>query len=227
MGVPEGAMHNSGEMRDYAGVPPDGPVDEVMARDLIHGYYASVSFVDAQVGRILDELDRLGLAENTVVILWGDHGWQLGEHAMWVKHSCFETSMHAPLVVAAPMAKGVEAGTRVPALIEFIDIYPSLCDLVDLPIPDHVEGESFVPLLRDPTLPGKPYAVGRFLAGDTIRSDEARFSVYTTPSGEVTGAMLYDHQKDPGENENIVTEQEPKVAVLAERLEALGGKDYR
>lgn len=221
--APDGAVHDSGEMRVYAGVPPEGPVDEAMARDLIHGYYACVSFADAQVGRLLDELDRLGMTENTIVVLWGDHGWQLGEHSMWVKHSCFETSMHAPLLVAAPTTTGVRPGTRVSSLVEFIDIYPALCELTDLPIPAHVQGESFVPLMRDPTLPGKPYAVGRFLAGDTIRSDQARYSVYTTPTGEVTGSMLYDHGTDPNENVNIVNRENSNAAMLAERLEALKG----
>jgi arylsulfatase A-like enzyme len=185
-----------------------------MARDLIHGYYACVSFTDAQVGRLLDELDRLELAENTIVVLWGDHGWNLGEHTLWCKHSCFETSMHAPLIVRAPaLATGKQ---RIRSLTEFIDIYPSLCELAELPLPEHLEGESFVPQLKDPTLLGKDAAVGRFKRGDTIRTDQFRFSEYTKPDGKQTGRMLYDHQSDPGENVNVADRE--KHADVVQRL---------
>jgi iduronate 2-sulfatase len=216
--APKEAVHNSGELRKYAGVPAKGPVSDEMARNLIHGYYACVSFTDAQVGKVLDELERLGLAENTIVILWGDHGWNLAEHTMWCKHSCFETSMHAPLIVRAP---GVtQGGQRAGALTEFIDIYPSLCDLAGLPLPDHLHGESFVPTLKNPTLRGKPAAIGRFKAGDTIRTDQYRFSEYTKSSGEFTSRMLYDHQHDPDENTNIseLTEQAEAVKKLTAEL---------
>lgn len=206
--APEGAVHNSGELRAYAGIPRRGPVSEPTARKLIHGYYACVSFVDAQIGRVLDELDRLGLTESTIVVLWGDHGWQLGEHGMWNKHSCFETSMHAPLIVSAPMADDVEPGSRVRALVEFVDIYPSLCELTGLPAPAHLQGDSFVPLMQDPQQVGKPFAVGRFGRGDTIRSDTLRFSEYTNGKGDVTGSMIYDHRIDADENVNVIADPE-------------------
>jgi len=216
--APAGAVHQSGELRVYAGIPPTGALDEETARELIHGYYACVSFVDAQIGKLLDELERLNLARNTIVVLWGDHGWQLGDHGMWNKHSCFQTSMHAPLWVAAPMRADVAPDTRVAALTEFIDIYPSLCELAGLPIPEHVQGVSFVPQMRDPAQPGKPYAVGRFGPGDTIRSDDARFTQYTKESGEVTGTMLYDHRVDPRENVNVAADRPDDVKILQDHL---------
>jgi arylsulfatase A-like enzyme len=219
--APAGAVHQSGELRAYAGIPPTGPLNEDAARELIHGYYACVSFADAQVGRLLDELERLGLARNTIVVLWGDHGWQLGDHGMWNKHSCFETSMHAPLWVTAPMRTDVVPGTRVAALTEFIDIYPSLCELAGLPIPEHVQGTSFLPQMRNPALPGKAYAVGRFGAGDTIRSDGLRFTQYSTPAGEVTGTMLYDHRVDPRENVNVAAVRFDEAKQLQEELRAI------
>jgi arylsulfatase A-like enzyme len=222
--APKEAIHNSGELRSYAGVPAKGPVSDKMARDLIHGYYACVSFTDAQVGKVLDELERLGLAENTIVILWGDHGWNLAEHTLWCKHSCFETSMHAPLIVRAPgVTKG---GQRTKALTEFIDIYPSLSELAGLPLPAHLQGKSFVPLLKNPELVGKPAAIGRFKAGDTIRTDHYRFSEYTKSNGEYKSRMLYDHQQDPGENTNIaeVTEQAETVKKLTAELHKGMGK---
>ncbi|MBN2000161.1 sulfatase, partial [candidate division KSB1 bacterium] len=146
-GAPDVAIHNWGELRAYHNIPETGPVDEETARNMVHGYYASTSFVDAQIGRLLKALDDLHLAENTIVILWGDHGWQLGEHGMWCKHCNFETSVHVPLIIRVP---GFKPGQRSDHLVEFVDIYPSLCQLAGLPLPPHLEGTSFVPLLKDP-----------------------------------------------------------------------------
>lgn len=223
-GAPEVALHNSGELRNYAGIPQEGPVDRETARKLIHGYYASVSFIDAQVGRLLDSLDELGLDENTIIVLWGDHGWQLGEHGMWNKHSCFETSMHAPLIIVAPQAEGVEPGTRVSALTEFIDIYPTLTELAGIPAPEHLEGTSAVPLMVDPSAPWKDYAVGRYRSGDTIRSDRHRYSEYADDEGDVHARMLYDHQVDPDENVNVAEEAEKGVDVSELSVELNGRK---
>lgn len=224
-GAPDGAVHSSGELRAYAGIPPRGPVDRETARQLIHGYYACVSFIDAQLGRLLETLDQTGLSQNTVIVLWGDHGWQLGEHGMWNKHSCFETSMHTPLMVAAP---GIKGGTRTAALTEFIDVYPSLCELAGIDIPEHVEGTSFVPLMRDPAAAGKSQAVGRFNSGDTIRTDRYRYSEYRAQRGvgQLTGRMLYDHRQDPQENVNVVEAEEhaSEVPKIADRLNQIKGK---
>lgn len=222
--APAGAVHNSGELRAYAGIHPRDPVDEATARKLIHGYYACVSFTDAQIGRLLASLDELDLRDNTIVVLWGDHGWQLGEHGMWNKHSCFETSMHAPLIVAPPAASGVQPGTRVLGLTEFIDIYPSLCQLAGLEIPAHVQGSSFVPQMLDPTLPGKEYAVGRFVEGDTIRNNHLRYSEYTGKNGQITGNMLYDHHSDPEENVNISPQRSAQASELSQALNRIKGR---
>ncbi len=223
-GAPAGAVHASGELRAYAGIPPRGPVDRETARNLIHGYYACVSFIDAQLGRLLKAIDDQGLADNTIIVLWGDHGWQLGEHGMWNKHSCFETSMHTPLFVAAPGIKPA----RVPALIEFIDIYPSLCELAGIDAPGHVQGTSFVRWMNEPSLPGKPAAVGRFQLGDTIRSEQHRYTEYRgrKGAGELTGRMLYDHSIDPDENINVVDAEQnaSTVKILAENLDAIKGR---
>ena len=223
--APDGAVHTSGELRAYATIPPKGPVSPETARKLIHGYYACVSFIDAQLGRLLESLEECGLAENTIVVIWGDHGWQLGEHGMWNKHSCFETSMHTPLLIATP---GV-AGGRTASLTEFIDIYPTLCELTALEPPAHLEGVSLVPWLRDPAAPSKPFAVGRFQAGDTIRSDTLRYTEYRSQrgAGSLTGSMLYDHREDPDENRNVVKQDvyATDVASLEEKLDHLKGRD--
>jgi len=222
--APAEAIHNSGELRAYSGVPKTGPLPGELARNLIRGYHACVSFVDAQVGRVLDELDRLDLAKNTIVILWGDHGWNLGEHTLWCKHCCFETSMRAPLIVRVP---GLKGGLKTDALTEFIDIYPTLCELAGVPVPSHVQGRSFVPLLKNPSLPWKEQAIGRFGNGDTIRTDQFRFSEYTDKQRGPIARMLYDHRVDPGENVNISERPaNAKIAAsLTERLRAGKGKD--
>lgn len=222
--APAEAIHNSGELRAYHGIPAKGPVSEATAHSMIHGYYACVSFVDAQVGRVLSELDQLGLADKTIVVLWGDHGWNLGDHTLWCKHSCFESSMHAPLIVRAP---GLPGGTRTAALTEFIDIYPTLCELSDLKPPPHLQGRSFVPLLKDQNAAWKEAAIGRFQAGDTVRTDQFRYSEYTTRNGIPTAEMLYDHKQDPLENRNLAKQNSHagKVEILRNQLHVGQGRD--
>jgi len=198
--APDAAIHSWGELRAYAGVPPQGPLTDEAARTLIHGYYACVSYTDAQIGKLLDELERLDLARNTIVIVWGDHGWNLGEHTLWCKHCCFETAMRAPIIIRAP---GIAGGKTTDGLTEFIDIYPSLCELAELPLPAHLEGKSFVPLLNDPQLSWKPSAIGRYRNGDTIRTARYRYTAYSDARNNLTARMLYDHRSDPNETVNL------------------------
>lgn len=222
--APEVSIHNSGELRAYTGVPKAGPLPDDMALEMIRGYHACVSFTDAQIGRVLDELDRLDLAKNTIVILWGDHGWNLAEHTLWCKHSCYETSMRVPLMIRVP---GMDGGQRTAALTELIDVYPTLCELAQVPVPAHVQGRSFVPLLTDPTQAWKTEAIGRFTNGDTIRTATHRFSEYSTRDQGAFARMLYDHRADPAENVNISEQvgQSATVEDLTSRLRAGKGKD--
>ncbi|MCD4709954.1 MAG: sulfatase, partial [Bacteroidales bacterium] len=145
--APKESLHNFGELRDYSGVPPDGPVTDDFAQELIHGYYACVSYTDALIGQILDELKRLELERNTIVILWGDHGWNLREHGLWCKHCNYETSLHTPLIVRVPGTEQVQSSLEI---VEYVDIYPTLCELAGLKVPEHLEGASFRNLLFDP-----------------------------------------------------------------------------
>ncbi len=209
-GAPDAALHNWGELRQYAGIPRKGPLSEDMARTLIHGYYACVSYTDAQIGRVLAELDRLGLRDDTVVVLWGDHGWQLGEHGLWCKHCNFETSLHSPLIVRAP---GVKGGVKTSALTEFVDIYPSLCELSNLPLPGHLAGKSFVPLLKNPNLPWKEAVFSRWKDGDSIKTAQYRYTEWYKEDGTVYARMLYDHYVDLAENINISELPENKEVV--------------
>ena len=211
--APDAAIHNWGELRQYHGIPKDGPLSDEMARTLIHGYYACTSYTDAQIGRVLNELDRLGLRDDTIVVLWGDHGWNLGEHTLWCKHCHFKTSLRAPLIVSAP---GIKGGVKTGGLTEFVDIYPSLCELASLPAPEHVEGRSFVPLLKDPKRPGKKVIYSRYSNGQSVRTDRYCYTEWARANGKVRARMLYDEQLDPGENVNI--SERPENAELVEEL---------
>jgi arylsulfatase A-like enzyme len=202
-----------GEIYAYKGIPAKGSsFSPDLARKLRHAYYASVSYTDAQIGRVLAELDRLGLRKNTIVVLWGDHGWKLGEHDAWGKHSNVENDTNAPLIISAPGMK--KAGAKTDSLVEFVDIYPTLTDLAGLSAPSALEGTSLRPLLDDPTLPWKTSAFSQYprsekgglkLMGYSMRTDRYRFTVWIDQSGgdKVHGTELYDHQVDPQENTNI------------------------
>jgi arylsulfatase A-like enzyme len=214
--APRFATYNWNDLRHYYGVPDVGPVTDEQARDLKHAYYACVSYVDAQIGRLLEALDRQGLRENTIVVLWGDHGWQLGEHGMWDKHSNYETSTRAPLIVSVP---GQESN-RSRALVEFVDIYPSLCELAGLPQVAGLEGSSFVPLIQDPDRVWKSAAFSQYRRvipgfgkiargmGYSMRTTRYRFTEWRVPGTEFRAYELYDHRHDPHENVNLAGHSE-------------------
>ncbi|MEI7676620.1 MAG: sulfatase [Bacteroidales bacterium] len=146
---PPMALNPSIELRARTDMPKDGPISDKDAIRLLHGYYACVSYIDAQVGRLLDELDKKGLTQNTIIILWGDHGWNLRDHGLWGKTTDFESCAKAPLIIAAPHKEG--NGKSANGLVEFVDVYPTLCELASLSLPSHLEGTSAVTLLNDPS----------------------------------------------------------------------------
>lgn len=209
--VPEEAMHTWGELRGmYDNIPQEGNLSDSIARKLIHGYYACVSYSDAQIGKLLDELDRLGIAENTIIVLFGDHGWHLGEHTLWCKHCNFDRVMNAPLIVRAP---GKEKGGRSNSITEFIDIYPSLCELCNLPIPEHLDGTSFVPVLKNPKREVKTAAFVKYIDAETVITERYNYTEFLDKTGTVKNNMLYDLKKDPKENENISQKEENEKLV--------------
>lgn len=228
--APPYAVTDFGELRNYFGVPTTGPVSDELARKLIHAYRAASSFTDANIGRVLDELDRLGLKDNTIVVLWGDHGWKLGEHASWCKHTNMENDANAPLLIAARSAKAPGQSTR--ALVEFVDVFPTLCDLAGLSQPNHLQGVSAVPLLDDPTRPWKTAAFsqyprsidGRRLMGYALRTDRYRYVEWQdrTTRG-IVSQELYDHQTDPAENQNIAGVADNKNLLAALSLQLAAG----
>ena len=211
--APPVAIHNFGELRNYYGVPKTGPVADEMAKKLIHGYYACVSYTDAMIGQLLNTLDELKIRENTIVILWGDHGWQLGDHTLWCKHSNFNVAMRVPLLISAPGFKPDQVSA---ALVEYIDIFPTLCELADLPKPTQLQGKSFVKLMDDPKQPFKQVIYSRYVQGETIKTDRYMYSEWYDKQGSFKGRMLYDHGIDPDENINI--SEMPENANLVDSL---------
>jgi hypothetical protein len=165
------------------------------------------------IGKILDSLDRLGMSENTIVILWGDHGWQLGEHTLWCKHALFRTSLNAPLILHAP---GYNSGQRSSALVEFVDIYPTLCELAGIEAPDHLQGRSLVPILKDPKAEFKQAVYSRYQSGEAVKTKSLSYAQW--PGG---AEMLYDHNNDLDENVNRA--KDSKYAAAKARLSGLLG----
>ncbi len=222
-GAPSYAIGDGGEMRVYEGIP-NGHVPDDLARELKHGYYAAVSYMDAQVGKVVAELERLGLRDDTIIILWGDHGWKLGEYDAWCKHTNVELDTNVPLIISVPGQK--TAGKKTDALVEFVDIYPSLAELCSLPLPKHLEGTSFAPLIKNPNQPWKEAAFsqyprgasGKSLMGYTMRTDRYRLTrwVEKRDHSKVDAVELYDHKTDPMETVNIAND--PKNAKLVAEL---------
>lgn len=193
-------------------------MSEENQRISLRGYYASVSFMDEQVGRVLDELERLEIADRTVVVFFGDHGWHLGEHTHWQKMSLMEESVRAPLIISAPGARG--AGRSTQALAEFVDFYPTLSELAGLTPPSNLEGVSLVPVLDDPAVSVKDAAFSQVqwedrIFGRTVRTDRYR---YIRWEGDGGGEELYDHEMDPREFTNLA--QVPAHAAVLEQMRA-------
>lgn len=185
---------------------------EEYSKQLIHAYFACISYVDAQIGRLLDALDRTGLAGNTVVMLWGDHGWHLGENGTWGKHTNLEWGTHSPLLLRVPGQPN--AGVATDGLTEFVDVYPTLAEACGLPVPEHCEGTSLMPLVKDPARPWKRGAFSQFrktingvpCMGYTMRTDKLRYTEWRDHKNpaRVVARELYDHRQNHDENENVI-----------------------
>jgi arylsulfatase A-like enzyme len=212
------AVTRSGEMfGGYKGIKRDkGPhtVSDADARLLRHAYYASVSYTDAQVGKLLDALRRLNLANDTIVVLWGDHGWHLGDHGVWGKHTLLERSLRSPMIVRVPGMK--KPGEPTDALAETVDLYPTLGALCDVSVPDDLAGESLAASVRNPAQPGKSGALGYWRTGRSIRTDRWRLTRYTRGEPQL---VLFDHQNDPHETTNVADQHPEVVDRLVEQLE--------
>jgi len=218
-----------GELRQYSDIPEIGPVSETLPRHLIHGYYAATSYMDAQLGRVLDALDKSGLATNTLIVVWGDHGWHLGDHGMWCKHTNYEQAARIPLIVAVPGMTPPGAQTR--ALVETVDLYPTLCELAGLTPPSELDGSSFARVLKDPAAPTKnavfhvfprtPKGLGE-LIGRAVRTERYRLVEWKRPNAPADTAIceLYDYLTDPEETRNSAATDPETVAKLRAILAA-------
>ncbi len=215
------AYHNSGELESYTDIPELTDFSDIFndnlpdwkQKELIHGYYACVSFIDAQLKIVLDELKELGLEENTIIVLWGDHGWHLGDHGLWCKHSNFEQATRVPMVFSVPGNEGRYNDTPV----EFVDIFPTLCDAANIDIPSHLQGTSLMPIVKGEQDRVKEYAVSQFargksIQGYSIRDDRYRLTVWMEDNYKtfqrydkslIKAVELYDYQKDPNETINV------------------------
>lgn len=235
--APAQSIHKWEELRNYSGVVYEGEsqakLTDDYARTLVRGYYASVSYVDAQIARIIEKLktthdaDGVSLYDKTIIVVWGDHGWNLGEHTLWAKHALYNTSAQIPILIRDPdRAKG----QSVSKLIESVDLYPTLCELAGIGRPQttidndgsvfDLHGSSLVPLLEDSAAPWKPAAYVRYGKGDSVRTERYAYTEFVDVNDKLLGSMLYDLQYDPGENYNIV-DYNPE---LQEKLRELLGK---
>ncbi|MFC2094030.1 sulfatase [Bacteroidota bacterium] len=231
------AINNLRELRGYTDFktiphPGDGQISEDQTRALKHGYLASVSYIDAQVGRLINKLKELKIDDNTIVVLWGDHGWKLGEHGSWCKMTNYEIDTKVPLIFSIPQLKGKSIKSK--RMVEFVDVYPTLCELAGISIPETLEGTSAVPLFENPDRPWKKAAFSQFLRegiwiapdgveymGYSIRTEIYRYTEWVNwESKELAAIELYDHTTDPNENINIagIEENESVIIEISERL---------
>ncbi len=213
-GYPEHAANlRPGELYNYGDIPRSSPAEfpDELNRRLIHGYHAATSFTDANIGRVLDSLEKNGFAENTIVILWGDHGWKLGDHHSWCKHTNLEVDARVPLIVRVPSISSAVGKTD--SLVELIDMYPTLSELAGLETPQHVQGKSFVPVLREPTSSIRDTAYSSYPArvngkntiGNSIRTEDFRYTEWWDGDKPVH-SILTNLSEDPGETTAVKDE---------------------
>jgi iduronate 2-sulfatase len=197
-------------------------VTEDQARECKQAYYATISFVDAQIGRVLDALDRLKLADKTVVVFWSDHGYHLGEHGLWMKQSCFEESARVPLIIAAP---GKQRGRTCSRIVELLDLYPTLVDLAGFSVPQNLHGASLVPLLKNPNAhcdrPAFTQVQRTNVPGHSLRTERWRYTQWDFGD---KGVELYDHKSDPRETKNLAND--PRYANVLREMKALAKQNW-
>ncbi len=209
------SLHGSGEFNGYLlgeeKASLTQPLSDDYARKMRHAYFACVSYIDAQVGKLLDELEMSGLAENTIVVVWGDHGWHLGDQRVWGKHTIFERALKSAFIIKAPNTSS--NGKTVDKVVSSIDIYPTLMELCEVEMPHQTDGKSLVPIMKNPLLQAWDDAsYGYFRNGISLRTQHYRLTKYFRDQEPLI--ELYDHQTDPNETVNIAAEKPEIVNQL-------------
>lgn len=207
------SLHSFGELRAYNDISDSGRLTLEKQSELTKAYHATISFVDEQIGRVLDKLDSLGLKDNTIVVLWSDHGYLLGEYGLWCKHTNFEVATRVPFIMSGP---GIAKDSKSSAIVELIDLYPTLVDLCGLPIPSTLPGKSLKPVIEVPSAKHKGFALSQYprgnLMGYSIRNDRYRYTIWVKKGkAEMKAAYeeLYDLELDPFETINIIDQADP------------------
>lgn len=215
--APKMSISNWPEMRAYSNIPKKGKVSDSLAIDLIHGYYATVSYTDALIGKILNELEISGLDKNTIVILVSDHGYNLQEHTQWAKFTNYNTSTQVPLIIYNPFSENKGASN---ALTELIDVYPTLAELCGLEFPkNQLDGKSLVSVLKNQNSKGKNHVFIKKGNGFTLKTNDFSYTEFIKPDDNSTiTSMLYDHRIDKDENINVVNQKEYESVVSELKL---------
>lgn len=223
-GAPDLAFTKWNELRSYRDIPEEGLLSEESARELIHGYAASVSFADAQVGKVVAEVDRLGLRDETIIVLWGDHGYKLGDYGCWCKHTNLEIDARVPMIISAPSTKQPAVSN---SLVEVVDIFPTLAALTGDDIPDSCDGQNLVPVLDDPSLAVRDFALSQYqrgsIMGYSLRNGRYRYTEWIeAKTQKVLATELYDHRDNQTPDQNLAGQPEHAdlVADLSTRLNA-------
>ena len=194
------AQHNSAELRkNYLGIPAEGLFDESLSKDLIHGYYASVSYMDAMIGKLIEGLEEAGLRDNTTIILWSDHGYFLGEHGFWCKHSTFYEAVQIPLIISSPK---YSAKDNSDSFTELVDIYPTLCELAGIIPPNYLQGKSLTPVLKNPETILKDEIYTRYKQGEAVIDKNYSYTEFVVAE-KYLGNMLYDLNEDLEQNSDV------------------------
>ena len=227
LNAPDFVIKKGIEIDQFEPIPQEwGIYPDSIKRKLIHGYYASISYMDAQLGKVIKELDRLGLDENTIIVLWGDHGWHLGDHAMWTKHTNFEQATRIPMIMVAPGITRPNAVTQ--QIAESVDVFPTLASLAGLgsprdKVPQPIDGKDLSPILKGfeeevKTHAYHCYIMGGYL-GEAIRTSEYRMVRWTNLKNQAEVAYeLYDYRNDYEETKNLAGDQPEKLAELEKLL---------
>ena len=212
---------------DYKEIDGVIRIPQDIQRTMIHGYYAATTYVDTQVGKLMDELKKEGLDKNTIIILWGDHGWHLGDHSLWNKHTNFEQATRSPMIIFDP---SIRKKIVVNSPTEFVDIYPTLCDLAEIDSPKNLSGESLRPLIDGSRDRIKEYAISEITRGEvigyTLRNDRYRYTAWVKNNPinvkkldekNIIGEELYDYKVDPLERKSYVNDAEYKAIITKMR----------